>query len=189
MLTITPQIINETFPVLFLASYARLRIFRDPITCGNGCLHLLDCVFAPAEGVFDPRRFVAKISSSVDCEAEPENRFYIIYKGLAVALGVVTVAPLIFYSAWALRLIRRGYEECHCLHSEKTCHLGEERLAPPHGCEGWTYKDGGYQSPDGLLWRKGIRVVASSARVIHRENEKFKRQKMQQKKQSHGRWH
>jgi hypothetical protein len=162
--SITPQGIDVLYPIAFIGSYVMLRRYRDPMRCGNDCLHLPGCRFQK-KGGHDPRGF----TSSVPVAPVEHSRTYIIYMGIgkvALALGsVATLMPAIFFSAYHLRKIRVGFEKCNCTHA-KSCPLGVTQFRPPDGCDGWIYRAGGYDSPDLKKWVEGIKVPTSSARVM-----------------------
>lgn len=173
---ISPEVVNATLPMVFGLSYLSQSRYRDPMCCSNGCLHLPGCRFEK-KGIHDLRRFASSV------EELPKNQKipYIIYKGILGIAACATVVLPVFYVAYLLRKIRLGWERCNCLHNP-SCDLGSHSFIPPRGCEEWHYREGGYDSPDGRTWVKGVKVTASSARAMHRRNEHSVRERGCQKK-------
>jgi len=180
-ITITPQAVELVFPFVFLASYVKLRCYRDPMQCRNECLHLPgDVCHFYHETSGDRRNIQVVPVASPQMETEKPKFPYNIYRGFLAVLSVATLIPAIFWVAYRLRQIRLGFEQCNCKHS-KNCPLGVERIVPPPGCETWTYRDRGYDAPNRLEWVPGIKIAASPARVIHLQNKHFEREKRREK--------
>jgi hypothetical protein len=173
---ISPQMIETIFPIAFLASYAMLRRYRDPISCGNICKHLpegaCDYYDHARDASSDLRKIkvvtasVPIVASSAADEKKEAEIFPYIYTVFAALIGTITLAPAIFYVTHRIRHIRLKYHRCRCAHAE-TCHLGKSHFLPPAGCEDWIFRNGGYDRPDRLEWVPGIKISPSSASSAH----------------------
>lgn len=180
---ITPEQVQAAFPVFFLGAYCSLRRYRDPMRCqcGAKCLHLKGCVFyVKTKG--DRRRSSSSSDDQTDNKKAPYSItiMRLMLKASAIIGSLWMLFPACLFIAALLKNIRRDYESCTCTPGPE-CPFNLAAYTAPPGCEDWAFRDGWYYSPDGRTSTAGVLLGSSSARVIHRKNERIKRGSTHQK--------